>query len=75
MIRKYEVEQTPELAKKYVVIEEGETVEYHYDKVVTFIGEVSNYDLHELAHEILKRKDYRFLIFDVENQSSFKELT
>lgn len=67
LIQKYKVEQIPEVAKKYVIAEEGETVEYHYDKVVTFIEEVSNYDLHDLAKEILERKDYHFLIKNVKN--------
>ncbi len=61
-MRKYGITKTPCEVKQYLVSQEGQTVEYHYDKVVQFIEEVSNYQLHQLAEKILQEKDFQFLL-------------
>lgn len=62
LIEKYSIKYVPEGLEKYFnVSKTGETIEYHYDKVIQFIEDVSNYNLQELAEEILLRKDYKFL--------------
>lgn len=62
LIPRYKIENLSEEVSKYQHTIEGQTIEYHYDKVIEFIEEVSDYDLHHLAKEILKRKDYHFLL-------------
>lgn len=63
LIQKYNLTQIPKGLEKYFGIDkEGETVEYHFDKVIKFIEEVSNYELHKLAKKILQKKDAKFLL-------------
>lgn len=61
--QKYNITQFPKEVENLVLaVEEGKTVEYHYDKVVQFIEDVSNYELHKLAERILREKDFKFLL-------------
>ena len=62
LIACYKITEVPEGIEKYLVPKEGKTVEYHYDKVLQFIEEVSNYELQELAEKILMKKDFQFLL-------------
>lgn len=62
LVKQYHLTNIPEEAKKHIKLVEGKTIEYHYDKVVKFIDEVSTYDIHKLAEEILLKKDYQFLL-------------
>lgn len=62
LLDRYNLEYIPKGVEKYFNVSKmGETIEYHYDKIVQFIEEVSNYNLEELAQEILLKKDYKFL--------------
>lgn len=62
LIQKYEITKVPNEVQKYIKYVEGTTIEYHYDKVIEFIEEVSNYELHKLAEKILQEKDFSFLL-------------
>lgn len=62
LMSRYGITKTPREVKQYMVYQEGETVEYHYDKVIQFIEEVSNYELHKLEEKILQEKDFQFLL-------------
>ncbi len=62
LIQKYEVLRIPKEVQKDIRVQEGETVEYHYEKVIQSIEEISNYELHGLAKRILEEKDFKFLI-------------
>ena len=62
LIAKYNLTYIPKGVEKFFYCEkEGKTIDYHYDKVCDFIEEVSNYDLHNLANEIITKKDFKFL--------------
>lgn len=62
LLSRYHITAMPDELKKYWVCQEGQTVEYHYDKVIQFIEEVSNYELHELGEKILQERDFQFLV-------------
>ena len=63
LIPKYNLTVIPEGLEKYFRTDkQGQTVEYHFDKVNEFIEEVSSYELHELADKILQTKDTKFLL-------------
>lgn len=63
LVSKYDINEVPDVVKPYFEIKkDGETVEYHFDKVVKFIEEVSNYNLHELAEQIVEKNDFKFLL-------------
>ena len=62
LMSRYNITETPGEVKQYLVWQDGQTVEYHYDKVVQFIEEVSNYELHKLGEKILQEKDFQFLV-------------
>lgn len=62
IINKYNLQYIPEEIEKYVVSKNGKTVQYHFDKIVKFIDEVLEYELHSLAKEILEKQDYTFLL-------------
>ena len=62
LLKNYRVQKIPEAAKKYAGFYEGETILYHYDKITKFIREMSEIDLHQVAEEILEKKDYQYLL-------------
>ena len=66
LIKKYNLTYVPPNIEKYFNTQKkGQTIEYHYDKVIKFIDDVSNYDLHELGEKIILNKDYKFLCKEV----------
>lgn len=62
LIEHYHVTEFPDWVAKSLVCQNGETVEYHYDKVLQFMEEVLNYELHQLAERILREKNFQFLL-------------
>lgn len=63
LIQKYNLTKAPKGLEGYFSRkQEGQTIEYHYNKVIEFIDEISNYELHEVAEKILLKKDYKFLL-------------
>ena len=62
LIKAYDLTYVPEGTEQFFEREmTGETVEYHYEKVVQFIEEVSNYDLYEVAEKIKNCNDFKFI--------------
>ena len=62
LIEKYKIDYIPKGKEKFFTCEvKGDTVAYHYEKIIQFIEDISNYNLEELAEKILRDKNTTFL--------------